>query len=78
MRHLDKVGVLARVLKLLSEAGLNVEHMQNRIFTGGEAAVATIDVAGTVPPDLPAHLEEIPEVLGSSLVALDSTARDRA
>ena len=49
MRHLDKVGVLARVLELLSEAGLNVEHMQNRIFTGGEAAVATIDVAGTVP-----------------------------
>ena len=30
------------------------------------------------PPDLPAHLEAIPEVLGSSLVALDSTARDRA
>ena len=77
MRHLDKVGVLARVLELLREAGLNVEHMQNRIFTGGAAAVATIDLAGTVPPELLAHLEEITEVLGSSLVALDSTATER-
>ena len=72
VRHLDEVGVLARVLELLSKAGLNVEHMQNRIFTGGEAAVATIDVAGTLPADLLAHLEAMPEVLGSSLVALDT------
>jgi D-3-phosphoglycerate dehydrogenase / 2-oxoglutarate reductase len=77
VRHLDKVGVLARVLELLREAGLNVEHMQNRIFTGGEAAVATIDLAGTVPPDLLGHLEGITEVLGTSLVALDSTATER-
>jgi D-3-phosphoglycerate dehydrogenase / 2-oxoglutarate reductase len=73
VRHLDKVGVLARVLELLREAGLNVEHMQNRIFAGGEAAVATIDVAGTAPTDLLAHLAEIPEVLGSSLVTLEPT-----
>lgn len=72
VRHHDKVGVLARVLELLREAGLNVEHMQNRIFAGGEAAVATIDVAGTVPADLPAALDAIPEVLGSSLVTLDT------
>jgi D-3-phosphoglycerate dehydrogenase / 2-oxoglutarate reductase len=72
VRHLDEVGVLARVLELLREAGLNVEHMQNRIFAGGEAAVATIDVAGTVPADLPAALDAIPEVLGCSLVTLDT------
>jgi D-3-phosphoglycerate dehydrogenase len=76
VRHLDEVGVLARVLELLSKAGLNVEHMQNRIFAGGEAAVATIDVAGTVPADLLAHLEAMPEVLGSSLVALDADPAD--
>jgi D-3-phosphoglycerate dehydrogenase len=72
VRHLDQVGVLVGVLGLLREAGLNVEHMQNQVFTGGAAAVATIDVAGTVPTDLPARLEGIPEVLGSTLVALDS------
>jgi D-3-phosphoglycerate dehydrogenase len=78
VRHLDKVGVLARVLELLRAAELNVEHMQNRIFAGGAAAVATIDVAGTVPADLLAHLEAIPEVLGSSLVALRSTDTEPA
>jgi D-3-phosphoglycerate dehydrogenase len=76
VRHLDKVGVLARVLELLREAGLNVEHMQNRIFAGGEAAVATIDVAGAVPTELPAALEAIPEVLGSSLVTLGATGKE--
>jgi D-3-phosphoglycerate dehydrogenase / 2-oxoglutarate reductase len=50
--------------------------MQNRIFAGGAAAVATIDVAGAVPADLLAHLEAMPEVLGSSLVALDSAGPD--
>jgi D-3-phosphoglycerate dehydrogenase len=73
VRHLDEVGVLARVLELLREAGLTVEHMQNPIFTGGAAAMVTIDVAGTVPADLLAHLEAISQVLASSLVALDFT-----
>jgi D-3-phosphoglycerate dehydrogenase len=72
VRHVDKVGVLARVLELLREAGLNVEHMQNRIFAGGAAAVATIDVAGAVPTELTAALDAIPEVLGTSLAAIDA------
>ena len=72
VRHVDEVGVLARVLELLREAGLNVEHMQNRIFAGGAAAVATIDLAGTVPADLTAALDAIPEVLGTSLAAIDA------
>ena len=72
VRHVDKVGVLARVLELLREAGLNVEHMQNRIFAGGAAAVATIDLAGAVPADLAAALDAIPEVLGTSLAAIDA------
>jgi D-3-phosphoglycerate dehydrogenase len=46
--------------------------MHNRIFAGGAAAVATIDVAGTLPTDLPTSLAAIPEVLGSSIIALDT------
>ena len=46
VRHLDRVGVLAQVLDRLSAAHLNVEHMVNRVFRGGEAAVAFIDVGG--------------------------------
>src|SRR4029079_6735109 len=42
IRHLDRVGVLAQVLDRLSAAKLNVEHMENHIFRGGEAAVASI------------------------------------
>jgi D-3-phosphoglycerate dehydrogenase len=72
VRHVDEVGVLARVLELLREAGLNVEHMQNRIFAGGAAAVATIDVAGAVPAELTAALDAIPEVLGTSLATLEA------
>jgi D-3-phosphoglycerate dehydrogenase len=78
VRHLDRVGVLARVLELLREAALNVEHMQNRIFAGGEAAVATIDVAGTVPADLLRQLDAIPEVLGTALVTRDHAGTEPA
>ena len=35
-----------QVLDLLSRERLNVEHMENRVFRGGEAAMASIDVAG--------------------------------
>jgi len=70
IRHLDRVGVLARVLDLLSAADLNVEHMENRVFDGGHAAIATIDVGGTVPASLRADLEAIPHVLGISTATL--------
>ena len=70
IRHLDRVGVLAEVLDQLSGAGLNVEHMQNRIFRGGEAAAASIDVAGQASDELLAALRGIPHVLGVSEVTL--------
>jgi len=66
VRHLDRVGVLAKVLDQLSAAGLNVEHMENRVFRGGEAAVASIDVAGRTSGELLAALRDIPDVLGVS------------
>ena len=66
IRHHDRVGVLAQVLDRLSDSGLNVEHMQNRVFRGGEAAVATIDVGGQASEELLRDLAEIPHVLGVS------------
>lgn len=71
VRHLDRVGVLARVLDLLSRHGLNVEQMQNRVFRGGEAAVATMDVAGATTDDLLAELAALPDVLGVSSTTID-------
>jgi D-3-phosphoglycerate dehydrogenase len=73
VRHLDRVGVLAHVLDRLSRAGLNVEHMENRIFCGASAAVATIDVAGSPSEDLLADLGTLPDVLGVSAATLDGT-----
>ena len=66
VRHLDRMGVLARVLDLLSGARLNVEHMENRVFRGGEAAMASIDVAGSLPDGLVDEIGEVPNVLGVS------------
>jgi D-3-phosphoglycerate dehydrogenase len=42
IRHFNRVGVLASVLDLLREAGINVEEMENIIFRGGAAAVACL------------------------------------
>ena len=74
VRHLDRVGVLAHVLEELRSAGLNVEHMVNRVFRGGEAAVATIDVADPASDELLTALRAIPHVLGVSVVTLGESA----
>jgi D-3-phosphoglycerate dehydrogenase len=66
IRHHDRVGVLAQVLDRLSGSGLNVEHMQNRVFRGGQAAVATIDVGGQASEELIRAISELPHVLGVS------------
>jgi D-3-phosphoglycerate dehydrogenase / 2-oxoglutarate reductase len=63
IRHYDRVGVLARVFDELRRRDLNVEQMQNRVFQGGNAAGATIDVVGDVGPDLISTLEALPDVI---------------
>jgi D-3-phosphoglycerate dehydrogenase len=72
IRHQDRVGVLAQVLDRLSHDRLNVERMQNRIFRGAAAAVATIDVAGAVTEELLTDLGAVPGVLGVSSTTLDA------
>jgi D-3-phosphoglycerate dehydrogenase len=73
VRHLDRPGVLAQVLDLLSRERLNVEHMENHVFRGGEAAMASIDVAGALSPDLLDHVREVPHVLGVSTTSFAGT-----
>ena len=68
VRHLDRVGVLAGVFDVLRRRELNVEQMENRIFQGRNAAVATIDVVGEVGPDLLAALEGLEHVIHVSVV----------
>jgi D-3-phosphoglycerate dehydrogenase / 2-oxoglutarate reductase len=66
VRHRDHVGVLAEVLNLLRERGLDVRQMSNQVFEGSEAAVATIVVDGTVDASVTAALDQIDEVLAST------------
>jgi D-3-phosphoglycerate dehydrogenase / 2-oxoglutarate reductase len=63
VRHHDKVGVLAEVLGLVREAGINVEGMKNVVFENAHAASAAIDL-GTVPgEDFLARVRASREVL---------------
>ncbi len=52
VRHYDKVGVLANVLGLIREAGINVEAVQNTIFEQAQAASCAIELDDAPPPAL--------------------------
>jgi len=69
VRHLDKVGVLANVLDALREANLNISNMQNRVFAGSTAAVATIDVDQTVSSATIEAIQAITDVIHASVTA---------
>ena len=67
VRHNNRVGVLAGVLLALRSAGINVEQMENRIFSGGNAAAATIQISGSPDAALQAEIEALDAILGISL-----------
>lgn len=63
VRHIDKVGVLAKVFDTLRTAGLNVSQMDNEIFVGGAAAVASINVDGLPSNELLSALRGDEDIL---------------
>ena len=63
IRHYDKVGVLAEIFEIFRKEDLNVETMQNKIFEGSKAALATIDVSGEVSKDALIQLKQINNVI---------------
>ncbi|MGQ0849729.1 MAG: NAD(P)-dependent oxidoreductase [Actinomycetota bacterium] len=63
IRHYDRVGVLSAVLATLRVAGLNVQEMQNRVFAGAGAAVATIHVDGPVGASSRDQLSAHPDII---------------
>jgi len=66
VRHLDRVGVLAKILNALSSNGHNVEQMSNQLFAGGDAAVATINIDGPPTDATVGIIEAIDEVIAVS------------
>ncbi len=70
VRHRDKVGVLASVLEVLREEGLNVQEMENNPFAGGAAASARIHVVGALRPEGKERLIASPDVWSVTVVPL--------
>jgi D-3-phosphoglycerate dehydrogenase len=72
LRHADRVGVLAGVLGILREAGINIEDMQNIVFSGGEAACARIGTVGALPHEALARLASDPNIFSVSQVPVNA------
>ena len=72
VRHLDRPGVLASVLDLISGAHINVQEMENIVFEGAEAAVARINLETAPGADLLAQIQGAnPNVMELSVIRLD-------
>jgi len=67
IRHYDRVGVLAKVFETLRTAGLNVQQMENQLFTGSVAAVASINLESAPSEDVLATIESDDDVLAVSV-----------
>ncbi|MEX0789386.1 MAG: hydroxyacid dehydrogenase, partial [Actinomycetota bacterium] len=63
IRHHDRVGVLSAVLEALKRAGLNVQEMQNLVFAGAGAAVATIHIEGEIAETVRAEVAQNPDII---------------
>lgn len=67
VRHYDRVGVLSAVLGVLRQSGLNVQEMQNQVFAGAGAALASIHVEGEIPESARAEVASNPDVINVSV-----------
>jgi len=69
VRHADKVGVLAQIFAILRAEGINVQQVENNVFTGDDAAaVASIQVSQCPEDETLAKLTEIEEVIAATAI----------
>lgn len=59
VRHKDKVGVLANILRIIRDNNINVQRMENIIFTGAQGACANIQI------EKPLSQEQLAALTGS-------------
>jgi D-3-phosphoglycerate dehydrogenase len=75
LRHQDQVGVLSGVLALLKEASINVQNMENIIFSSSTeekcAACARIQLVGAPSGDLLKLLAEQDSIFDVKLISLE-------
>jgi len=67
VHHRNRVGILAGVLDVIRDAGINVETMENVIFRGDEGACARIQIDGKL------SMEELSKIEQSSKDILSVT-----
>jgi D-3-phosphoglycerate dehydrogenase len=70
VRHRDEVGVLAEVLDEMSQAEWNIQEMENEIFSGARAAVATMRFNGSVTDEVVERIEGQEKVLAVSVIEI--------
>jgi D-3-phosphoglycerate dehydrogenase len=61
VRHRNRVGVLADILRVIRDDGNNVEKMENIIFAGGRGACANIQIDNGMSPEAMEKLQNISE-----------------
>jgi len=71
VRHYDRPGVLAHVLNAIKAANINVQEMENIVFSGAEAAIARIALDSALTNET---LESIrsgnPDVIDTSILEI--------
>lgn len=63
IRHINTVGVLAEVLHVLRDDGINVEEMENTIFRGGKAASCVLRVDKEPTGDIIDKILQSPNII---------------
>jgi D-3-phosphoglycerate dehydrogenase len=71
VRHLDRVGVLAHVLGVLKDEGVNVQEMENIVLGGATAAIAQISVSQAPTKDALLAIKMNPNVFDASVFPIE-------
>lgn len=66
VRHYNRVGVLANVLRELRDEGINIEEMENTIFEGEEAACCSLVLDKAPSAALVSRIDAIEHVIQAS------------
>ncbi|MBS1707305.1 MAG: hydroxyacid dehydrogenase [Armatimonadetes bacterium] len=72
VRHQDRVGVLAHVLGVLKDEGVNVQEMENIVLGGAQAAIAQIGLDKSPSPHGIAAIKTHPWVFDASVLPMKS------
>ncbi|MEM8834752.1 MAG: NAD(P)-dependent oxidoreductase [Planctomycetota bacterium] len=74
VRHMNRPGVLAHVIGLLGEAGINIEEMDNVIYEGGDAACARLSLGDEPAGDLVSKINDASKhVISVNLTVIDES-----